>query len=112
MLSLNRDRERFKKKLKEVILVQWTLGAHHMQRGSACVEVPPGWCHSTGEPESREGTRQWVKGLLIGMRTERKGEEVSLSGPVIEESTSFGLELPKTNIRTPSALESVPHQSY
>ncbi len=44
------------------------------------------------------------------MRTERKGEEVSLSGQVIKESTSFGLELPKTDIHTPSALESVPHQ--
>lgn len=41
-----------------------------------------------------------------------KGEEASLGGPAIEESTSFRLEPAKTDIRTPSDPKSVPHQSY
>lgn len=83
MLSLNRGREWLKnKRLKEVILSQ------------------------------REEWRSHQGGATEQKREpERKGEEVSLSGPVIEESTSFGFELPKTETLPPSAPTSVP-QSY
>ncbi|KAK2886872.1 hypothetical protein Q8A67_015100 [Cirrhinus molitorella] len=81
------------------------------KRGNPCAVDPRGPPHAERKCICGGATRavpqHWraQKSRDGAPRTERKAEEVGLSSPVIEESTSFGLELAKTDIRTPSDPE-------